>query len=109
RAAARGWNFGPHEADVISVRAVADAFTRALGARWEQDGGAHPHEAATLNLSWARAADALGWAPRWRLDEAIARTAAWYRAWGAHRHVSAPDELVAAIDADLDAFARSAA
>ena len=39
-----------------------------------------PHEAGWLALETAHARQALGVAPRWGLDTAVARTMAWYRA-----------------------------
>ena len=40
-----------------------------------------PHEAATLMLDSSQATTELGWQPRWKVETAVAETAAWYQAW----------------------------
>jgi len=76
-----GWNFGPLPEDDATVREVVEAFLAERGAgSWQDVGQAdQPHEAALLRLAIERAQTRLGWGPRWRLSEAIARTAGWYR------------------------------
>ncbi|QEC46880.1 CDP-glucose 4,6-dehydratase [Baekduia soli] len=80
--AAGGWNFGPAEDDARPVRWIAERLAALWDAplRWEADPGPHPHEAHWLKLDSSRARARLGWAPRWDLGEALARTADWYRA-----------------------------
>jgi CDP-glucose 4,6-dehydratase len=39
-----------------------------------------PHEATLLHLDSSRAADGLGWRPRWGIDRALAMTVEGYRA-----------------------------
>lgn len=77
------WNFGPAEEDVQPVASVLDLFARAWGgdAHWQQEPGSQPHEAGRLTLVSSKSRGALGWRPRWGLQECIALTAAWYRAW----------------------------
>ena len=81
---AGAWNFGPEVQDDATVGDVAEAVARLWG------GGARvvraaspegPHEAGLLHLDSRRARTTLRWKPRWRLDEALARTLAWHRAW----------------------------
>lgn len=76
------WNFGPGEADAVPVIAVAESLCRLWGDgarfRIETAPGA-PREAPVLRLDAARARQDLGWQPRWRLDDTLARTIAWYR------------------------------
>jgi CDP-glucose 4,6-dehydratase len=85
---ADAWNFGPFEADALPVGKLVEK----MRASWpgmpvpERDDASHPHEAHYLRLDWAKARDDLGWVPRWRIDEAVARTAAWYR-----RHLEGVD------------------
>lgn len=92
---AEPFNFGPADADNLSV---AELLTR-LGRHWpelrwqvEPDPAA-PHEAGLLHLDAGKAAARLGWRPRWPLDGAtdgaLARTAAWYRAWSASADLAA--------------------
>ncbi|WP_294097951.1 CDP-glucose 4,6-dehydratase [Sphingomonas sp.] len=80
---AEGWNFGPAVGDAAPVSQVADIFVRhwGEGARWTQDAGSHPHEAATLMLDCAKANNRLGWHPKLSLDDALALSAKWYRRW----------------------------
>lgn len=77
-----GWNFGPDETDAWPVQAVVEraAALWGDGATWRPDQGQHPHEANYLKLDCAKAKSRLGWRPRWALDEALARTVAWYKA-----------------------------
>ena len=78
-AVGEGWNFGPAEEDHRSVAWVV----RELCALWGEaagdlpDEGVHPPEAAVLRLDCRKAAERLGWAPRWDLRTALVATVAW--------------------------------
>ena len=80
---ATAWNFGPAEEDTVCVRDVA----RKLAAAWPAvrfecaDAPSGPHEAGLLRLDCRRARRRLGWRPVWNLEEALKRTADWYRAF----------------------------
>jgi CDP-glucose 4,6-dehydratase len=78
------WNFGPDVADAISVARIVDLFTQAWGqgAGWVRSNTDQPaaREAAHLSVDSSRARRELGWQPRWRVEEAVRRTAAWYHA-----------------------------
>lgn len=79
---AGAWNFGPASGDVRTVGEVVERLVSLWpGARWEADGGEHPHEAGSLKLDCSKARELLGWRPRWGLDEALARTVEWTRRW----------------------------
>jgi CDP-glucose 4,6-dehydratase len=79
---AEAWNFGPCEDDARQVGDVVDELCRLVpGARWHRDGADHPHEAGMLRLDSTKARQRLGWRPRWGLEEALARTIDWHRAW----------------------------
>ncbi|MBI5068838.1 MAG: CDP-glucose 4,6-dehydratase [Deltaproteobacteria bacterium] len=76
------WNFGPRFEDARTVREVAEVAIRAWGGgSWEDRGepGA-PAEAGILRLGIEKAQGRLGWAPRWRFEEGVTRSVAWYRA-----------------------------
>lgn len=84
--AATAFNFGPGVADNL---AVGDVLTR-LKRYWPQlewerhpEAASAPHEANFLQLDSARARQMLQWTPRWSLDQALEKTAAWYHAVGA--------------------------
>lgn len=76
------FNFGPEADQVLTVRAVIEAFTKAWGdgASWRHDPPANaPHEAGLLMLDASLARRELGWTPRWRIAETIGATAKWYQ------------------------------
>ncbi len=77
------WNFGPQIEDALSVREVVECFSLAwgAGANWalRDPSAEQPHEATFLSVDSSRARKYLNWAPRWRVGEAIERTARWYR------------------------------
>lgn len=77
-----GWNFGPRDDEAKPVRWIAERFTRLWGdgASWVQDHGNHPHEAHYLKLDCSKARAALGWTPRWSLEQALTHVVSWHRA-----------------------------
>lgn len=83
REAAASFNFGPAASDNLSV---GELLGRLQGhwpeLRWEADAGTtgSPHEATFLYLDSSLARRALGWRPRWGVDDALRSTAGWYRA-----------------------------
>ena len=99
-AVATCYNVGPGKSDQRPVADVVDRMYRA----WGREPASRPEaeadlrEAGVLTLNTAKAARELGIVPRFGLEEACARTAAWYRAWsqGAGGR--------ALCDADIDAF-----
>jgi CDP-glucose 4,6-dehydratase len=88
---ADGWNFGPADEDARPVHWIVER----LAARWPDelrftdDAGDHPHEAHYLKLDSSRARMRLGWAPRWSLEESLARVVDWYRAFRDERDMRA--------------------
>lgn len=68
-------------------------FCRSWGApaRWEAIGEKGPHEDAILKLDCSKIQAALGWYPRWSVEQAIAETVSWTKAWlngqEANRHL----------------------
>jgi len=78
--AARAFNFGPRPRDALTVLEIVSrldgVLESALG--YELDGSANPPEAARLQVDSTAAERLLGWRPRWNLDEALARVAAWH-------------------------------
>lgn len=98
-----GWNFGPSEADHLSVMEVAQR-TAALwghGARLTCAIDNFQKETRTLRLDASHAREKLGWQPRWGLDNALRHTVAWYRAWTRHEDMRAAS--LAQIDNYLEA------
>jgi CDP-glucose 4,6-dehydratase len=78
---ADGWNFGPRPDDEATVRDLVSALLKAWGAgsSVELSEPGAPREAGVLRLAIDGVRRALDWRPRWSLDEAIRRTAHWYR------------------------------
>jgi len=85
---AGAWNFGPHDTDAKPVRSLVDRLATHWGgqANWDMDMHPQPHEAHYLKLDISKARSLLGWSPRWNLDQALERTAHWYR-----HHISGGD------------------
>lgn len=75
------FNFGPDAHDARSVRWIADAMCARWGegASWQQSGGSHPHESATLAVDSTRARTLLGWRPMLDVETAIAWTTDFYK------------------------------
>lgn len=97
------WNFGPAAEDALPVHRIADLFVAEWGgqARWEQEGRSGvepPKEAHLLAVDSTKALQTLGWSPRWRVEEGVARTSAWYRDYFASGE---PGQLV---QRDIDAY-----
>jgi len=80
------WNFGPSEEGARPVRWIMGQLSQLEPAfRWQGDPGDHPHETSHLALDSRKAHAQLGWQPRWRLEEALAKTLDWHRAWRQER------------------------
>jgi len=80
----RSWNFGPAAEHEVTVREIAQR----LCALWGGDAGFEivqgvdqPREAEILRLESAKAGAQLGWRPVWSLDQALAATTGWFKAF----------------------------
>jgi len=91
------WNFGPEPADCLSVAGVLDEFGKHwTGVRWKDtSGNKEPHESGMLRLDCSKSQHELGWSPVWNVQEAIARTANWYKTFVTNQRVSSQDDLEA--------------
>ena len=91
QAQAEGWNFGPRAEDVQPVQWIVEHLARrwGAGASWALDSSAQPHEAHALRLDISKAAQRLGWHPRWALATALDHTVAWHHAWLAGQDMQA--------------------
>ena len=75
------WNFGPGESAIRTVRDLAEAFV----SHWGEGririrkGARRVHEAGLLQLNSDKAHRLLRWHPRWAFDDAVSRTAEWYK------------------------------
>ncbi|MDP2134415.1 MAG: CDP-glucose 4,6-dehydratase [Sulfuritalea sp.] len=102
---AQGWNFGPAEADHLTVGEVAERCARLWGenARVEMAKANFQKETETLRLDAGHARQALGWNPRWNAEEALRRTLDWYRAW--HHDTGDSERIRALTLAQIDDYA----
>ncbi|MFH2139928.1 MAG: CDP-glucose 4,6-dehydratase [Pseudomonadota bacterium] len=80
---AEGWNFGPADEDAKPVQWIVEQLTQQWGegARWQLDGGEHPHEAHYLKLDCSKAKMRLNWQPRWHLGHTLEMIVSWQQAW----------------------------
>lgn len=77
---AGAYNFGPNPEDTRTVSDLAEALLGHWPSRWTDASDPDaPHEAGHLALAIDKAAQELGWHPRWRFREAVRHTADWYR------------------------------
>lgn len=75
------WNFGPYPDEIMTVRNIVDTAIRILGRgkyRVENVSDAH-HEATLLKLDISKAVASLKWKPRYKTEDAIHLTLAWYK------------------------------
>ncbi|GHT79017.1 CDP-glucose 4,6-dehydratase [Actinomycetota bacterium] len=79
-----GWyNIGPNDEDCVTTGDLVDLFCKlwAENASWQNhyDGG--PHEANFLKLDCSKLKQQFGWNPQWGIDQAVAKTIEWTKAW----------------------------
>jgi len=80
---ATGWNFGPDNAAVLTVRDVLERFRAGLPDLKVQygDDRADLHEASSLRLDCSKANTELNWHPVWDSARAIDQASKWYAAY----------------------------
>ncbi|HUZ48174.1 MAG TPA: CDP-glucose 4,6-dehydratase [Candidatus Dormibacteraeota bacterium] len=83
RAFAEAWNFGPAGMQQITVAEMAARLLTEMGSHTKVKvvDRHEPHEAHLLLLDSAKSRDRLGWRNRMSDEQAIRRTAEWYREW----------------------------
>ena len=79
---AGAYNVGPDDADCVTTGQLMDIFCRAWGegASWSSEPTEQPHEANFLKLDSSKIRSALGWRPRWHINEAVAMVCKWAQA-----------------------------
>ena len=80
---AEGWNFGPNDEDVRSVKWITDYMVKTWGNRasWVLDNKENPHEANYLKLDISKAKSKLKWQPLLKLEEALTLITDWHYHW----------------------------
>ena len=98
---AEGWNFGPTDASALPVRRIVELAIEAWGSGSWRDISttANPHEAGLLKLNIDKAANVLGWQPRWPIETCIDKTMGWFR-----MQENSDNEMRKACLADIDAY-----
>jgi len=100
RELAQAWNFGPDPEDARPVSWILERLRELWGEglEWEQDAGPHPHETNYLRLDSSKAAERLGWRPRWGLERALESIVAF------HKGVEAGGDARALVLEQIEAF-----
>jgi CDP-glucose 4,6-dehydratase len=83
---AQAWNFGPLQHSAITTLEVVEKLIALWGngepVQIEYDRTqAKLHEAHSLHLNWDKAASLLNWRPVYTIDDALAETVKWYKAY----------------------------
>ncbi|MGB8853807.1 MAG: CDP-glucose 4,6-dehydratase [Pirellulales bacterium] len=74
------FNFGPSSESNRTVVQLVEAFLRHWPGQWaDQSDPAASHEAGQLSLATDKALQILGWEPCWDFEDAVLKTATWYR------------------------------
>jgi CDP-glucose 4,6-dehydratase len=77
---ASAWNFGPSEEDARPVAWIVERMLEMWGSEgWDRPDAPQPHEANLLKLDCSKARNALGWRPRFGLDEALEKVVEWHK------------------------------
>jgi len=83
------WNFGPNNSDIRTVEEITELFLVSWGIEniIDFDASIQPHEAKSLSLDISKAQFKLHWVPQWDLENAIEKTAIWYKAFFEDRDI----------------------
>ena len=96
-----GWyNVGPDDCDCLTTGALVDIFCKVWGEgqSWKNVSIEGPHEAQFLKLDCSKLKSIFGWQPHWHIDEAVAATVAWAKAWKKQGNIAA------VMDQQIDKF-----
>ena len=94
------YNVGPDDRDCVATGELVDLFCRFWGGgqSWVNRSCDGPHEANLLKLDCSRLKQVFGWSPRWHVEEAVAYTVEWAKAW------LAGQDMNACMDRQIDGF-----
>lgn len=78
------YNVGPDDCNCVTTGELVELFcqTWGHGMTWENRAEKNaPHEANFLKLDSTKLKTTFAWQPRWHIQEAVAKTVEWSRAW----------------------------
>ena len=78
-----GWyNVGPDECDCLTTGQLTELFCQCwVDIKWQDVSVEAPHEAKFLKLDCSKLKAAMGWQPKWHIEEAVDKTVEWAKAW----------------------------
>lgn len=86
------YNVGPDDCDCVTTGELVGLFCNAWGEgiSWENRAEKNaPHEANFLKLDCTKVKRTFNWQPRWHIEDAIAKTVEWTKAWAAQEDIQA--------------------
>ena len=84
-----GWYGGPDECDCLTTGELTELFCQCWGdIKWQDISVEAPHEARFLKLDCSKLKAAMGWQPKWHIEEAVGKTVAWAKAWQNNDNIS---------------------
>jgi len=94
------YNVGPDDCDCVTTGKLVTLFCKQWGdgAAWVNQHEVGPHEANFLKLDCSKIKHIFDWQPSWHIEEAIARTIEWSRAY------LAGEDMLAVTDRQIQEF-----
>lgn len=85
------YNVGPNDCDCITTGELVEIFCKLWGENisWAKQCEEGPHEATFLKLDCSKIKTLFNWKPRWHVEEAVAYTVEWAKAYLTGQDVSA--------------------
>lgn len=93
---AEGWNFGPNENEILSVKEVleiSEQYWNDIKFKIDIE-NKHFHEANLLSLNISKAQSKLGWNPVWTNQKSIENTIKWYREFYQNNILSTDSQII---------------
>lgn len=77
------YNVGPDDCDCITTGELVDLFCKCWGdgLAWKNQFDGGPHEANFLKLDCSKIKHVFDWQPKWHVEQAVANTVAWTKAY----------------------------
>lgn len=90
------YNVGPDDCDCVDTGSLVDLFCKYWGseAEWVNVSEANaPHEANFLKLDCSKIKKVLGWQPVWHIDDAVAKSVEWSKAYLQKKNINEVMEM----------------